>query len=190
MPVLASAPRFIREGLLFPYLSGADFVRWFSQAYPDTVPYGPRLPRSTEQILHPERYRSGDEPVFLMFDTNGNGGSLYEDGLGEFETRLLLTELTGSESIGSAGAIGWAGDRYAVYSAQSDHALVWYSVWDTANAADRFGRLLESEWETRSERRSSIERIDVDGTAGVRLVDAPESWSGWRDVPVVRLAEN
>ena len=75
MPVLASAPRFIREGLIFPYLAGADFVRWFSQAYPDTVPYGPRLPRSTEQILHPERYRSGDEPVFLMFDTDGNGGA-------------------------------------------------------------------------------------------------------------------
>ena len=55
MPVFAAAPLVIREGLVFPYLAGADFVRWFMEDYPDTVPYGDRLPASTEHILHPER---------------------------------------------------------------------------------------------------------------------------------------
>ena len=61
--MFAAAPLVIREGLVFPYLAGADFVRWFMEDYPDTVPYGDRLPASTEHILHPERYREGDMPI-------------------------------------------------------------------------------------------------------------------------------
>ncbi|HXV85110.1 MAG TPA: hypothetical protein VD793_00345, partial [Gemmatimonadales bacterium] len=96
LPVFGAAPAVIREGLIFPYLAGADFVRWFTREFPDTVPFGPRLPTSTEQILHPERYRERDQPVPLW--TDGSLLAVHEDGLGEFETRLLLTQLSGSES--------------------------------------------------------------------------------------------
>jgi hypothetical protein len=71
MPVFASAPLVIRETLVFPYLAGADFVWWFARTFTDTVPFGPRLPQSTEHILHPERYRSGDDPVALAFARRG-----------------------------------------------------------------------------------------------------------------------
>ncbi len=47
MPVLGSAPAIVQEDLIFPYLAGADFVRWFERTYQDTVPFGRRLPQST-----------------------------------------------------------------------------------------------------------------------------------------------
>lgn len=94
MPVFAAAPNIIKEGLVFPYLAGADFVRWFSRQYPDTVPFGPRLPASTEHILRPERYRIGDMPVTMSFIEADD--AVYTDDLGQFETQILLTEWTRS----------------------------------------------------------------------------------------------
>jgi len=185
MPVFRSAPRLIQESLIFPYLEGADFVRWFTRQYGDTVPYGPRMPRSSEQVLHPERYRRGDMPVVLAFvDTVG---LVYQDDLGEFETRVLLTDLSNNESIGRLGASGWGGDQYGVFATGDDHALVWWSVWDTERFADRFAQLLEREWVVRKRpnRRYTIERLQVGGHAAVRLVDAPEGWEGWERIPGV-----
>jgi hypothetical protein len=188
MPVFSAAPLIVREVLIFPYLGGADFVRWFSREYRDTVPFGRRLPASTEQILHPDRYREGDLPVELV--ALEETPTFHSDGLGEFEIRVLLTQLTGSESAGRAGALAWGGDRYAVF-AHDDHqfALVWWSVWDTERAADRFATLLERVWPVSAtpDRRHTITRISVEGHPGVRLVDAPSAWAGWRRPLGVRV---
>ena len=191
MPVFSQAPVLIREGLIFPYLAGADFVRWFERQFPDTVPFGPRLPVSTEQILHTDRYLRDDRPANLRFHRGPE--PVYDDNLGEFETRILLTVLSGSESIGSAGALGWAGDRYGVFKVGStkDHALVWWTVWDTDAAAKRFALTLEREWKkaARPNRRSVVERVELEGYPGVRLTDAPAGWSGWRNPPIVTTGE-
>jgi Zn-dependent peptidase ImmA (M78 family) len=187
MPVFRSAPLIIREDLIFPYLAGADFVRWFRRSHPDTVPFGPRLPQSTEQVLHPDRYRDGDRPVSLAFPSGTD--LVYQDGLGEFETRVLLTQLSGEESLGVAGAMGWAGDRYAVLLADPGDALVWWTLWDTPEAGQRFAQLLEKDWPTRERpgRRAEITRQAVGARAGVRLVDAPTGWGGWAKVPEVEV---
>ncbi len=182
MPVFASAPMVLREGLIFPYLAGADFMRWFTRVYPDTVPFGPRLPESTEQILHPDRYRADDDPVGL--EIAGADAALYTDGLGEFEIRILLTELTGSETQAAAGAMGWGGDSYAVFKRDDDHFLVWWSVWDTEEAADRFARIMDREWRKRAtDGRYSLERTAVDGRPGVRFMRGSESWGLWEAPP-------
>lgn len=186
MPVFSAAPLVIREGLIFPYLAGMDFMRWFATVHGDTVPYGPRLPASTEQILHPDRYQRGDGPVELAF--TGRVDPLYDDNLGEFETRILLTVLTGSESVAAAGALDWGGDRYALFAAPGDTtALVWWTVWDTPRAADRFARLMAQEWQPRpaAGRRRTVDPLPVEGRSGVRLVDAPRTWDGWRRPPGV-----
>ncbi len=188
MPVFSSAPLLIQESIVFPYLEGANFVSWFQREYRDTVPFGARLPQSTEHILHFDRYRSGDAPLDLRL---ANGGQpLYTDVLGEFETRLLLTVLSGSEATGRAGARSWGGDRYAVYDAgHGTRALVWWSVWDDERAADRFAKLLTRVWNARARpaRRGVVERITVDDRPGVRLIDAPDGWTGWKVVPAIEL---
>jgi hypothetical protein len=190
MPVFNSAPLIIQESIVFPYLEGANFIRWFRNAHGDTVPYGERMPQSTEQILHPDRYRERDDPVSL--ELANRRPMVYSDGLGEFEIRVLLTVLTGSESTARAGALAWAGDRYAVYpAANGEFALVWWSAWDHARAADRFATLLKRLWPARTDgRRLVIEREPVGGRPGVRLVDAPTGWDGWRDMPRVRRGES
>ena len=186
MPVFNSAPLIIQESIVFPYLEGANFIRWFRDAHGDTAPFGGRMPQSTEQILHPDRYRERDDPVSL--ELTARRPMVYSDGLGEFEIRVLLTVLTGSESTARAGALAWAGDRYAVYPAlDGQFALVWWSAWDHARAADRFATLLKRLWPAKqSGRRVVIEREPVGGRPGVRLVDAPTGWDGWQQMPRVR----
>jgi hypothetical protein len=188
MPVFHAAPLILREGLVFPYVAGMDFMRWFNSTYPDTVPFGPRLPRSTEHILHPEKYRVGDAPTRLRFTTAPEDGELvYEDDLGQFESGILMWELSGSESMGNASVLGWDGDRYAVYQAGDARALVWWTVWDDEQAARKFAAVLEREWPERARpgRSHVIRRSSVGSVPAVVLVDAPDGWPGLARIPAV-----
>ena len=191
MKEFAGAPMWLRETLVFPYLAGADFVKWFDRTHPGQQPYG-AMPVSTEQILHPDRYAAGDEPVELAFTGPLAGRVRHQDALGEFESGLLLSQLLADtvDLNAAAEAAGWGGDRYEVLAVPAGgDALVWYSVWDNAAAADRWARDLERGWASRARtgRRSSITRLEVGGHPGVRLVDAPASWPGWKALPLVRV---
>jgi hypothetical protein len=187
MPVFSSAPLILRESLIFPYLGGADFVRWFDMEYPDQVPFGEYLPVSTEQILHPDRYQASDQPVRMTFESVA--GLIFQDGMGEFDTRVFMTELSGNESTGAAAATGWGGDRYAVIEVGSDHALVWWTVWDTPQASRRFATVLEREWPRRAERRREhrVVREQLGARPAVLFVNAPAGWSGLDRPPRVTV---
>jgi len=186
MKEFASAPLWLREGLIFPYLGGADFNVWFRRKY-----FGrsilDSMPRSTEQILHPERYATHDEPTELAFE--GRAGDVkWEDGLGEFETRLLFQQHLGNEAEAITLATGWDGDRYQVLGANAD-VLVWYTVWDDAAAAGRFAAGLQRAWaKRRTVGRSDIKQLTVSGRPVVRLVYAPAGWSGWSSIPTIKLS--
>jgi hypothetical protein len=184
MPVFAAAPLVVREALIFPYLAGAEFMHWWgSSALRDTVPYGPRMPVSTEQILHPERYERGDVPVALSFAPDS--GVLYEDVLGESEIRVLMTRLRGAQEVRTAGPLGWAGDRFRVYRSPLGPALVWYIAWDDTRSAERFtwgygGKLRAT---SRPGYRTVLESFDLEGRPATLYVLAPAAWDGWGEVP-------
>ena len=188
MKEFTRAPLWLREGLIFPYLGGADFDVWFRRTYVGRSVLD-SMPRSTEQILHPERYRDHDEPTDITFDGGQAADLKWEDGLGEFETRLLFQQHLGNEAEAITLASGWDGDRYQVLGAKAE-ALVWYSVWDDAAAASRFAAGLQRAWAKRNEkdRRSEIKQLTVAGRPVVRLVDAPSNWAGWRAIPTIKLS--
>ena len=191
MKVFGSAPLWLRESIIFPYLGGAEFVRWFEREYPGKQPYGALMPISTEQILHPARYAAGDRPDRLAFVSPTPDTVRYEDGLGEFEIRLLLEQYLGDDSTAALVATGWNGDRYRVLGRGAD-VLVWYTLWDDAASGARFFRGLERAWAKRRSggaavRRSEIKQLVLSGVPVVRLVDAPARWSGWRHVPAIRV---
>ncbi len=185
MPIFSTAPLLLKEVLIFPYLGGADFVRWFDRIYPDTVPFGPRLPQSTEHILEPNSYQEGDEPVTLRF--RSSDGLVHDDGLGQFEIRVLVTVAAWSESIAAAAATGWGGDRYGVFEVGESHALVWWTVWDSLRDQRRFASILEREWAglVGAGRQREIVRTELRDHPAVLVLDAPEGWWGLENPPTV-----
>jgi hypothetical protein len=139
-------PPVLVNDLSFPYTSGVEFVvdlyREDGFAALDAAWANP--PRSTEQILHPDRYRDGDEPQIVslppLTDTLGAGWELLdEDILGEFYLREYLAQQLPAASVEQA-ATGWGGDRYAVYWNAADEALVMILrlVWDAPEDALEF----------------------------------------------------
>lgn len=191
MPVFARAPLVVREALIFPYLAGAEFMQWWKgSSLKDTVPYGPRMPRSTEQILFPDRYTRTDAPVSLAFPSDSQ--IVYEDVLGESEIRVLMARLADAREVRAGGPMGWGGDRYRVYATPEGPALIWYVVWDDTRSAERFtwgygGKLRST---SRPGYRTTVESIELGGKPATMYVLAPTGWTGWAEVPRAYVAEN
>ena len=175
-PVFQNAPRILRETMLFPYAGGAGFVQklWirplqsgFGDPYP--APLGPRLPQSTEQVLHPEsRYLvERDEPTVLQLEAGDP--AIRENGLGELEIGTWLVEHLGAGS--EKWAEGWDGDRYRLVQVSGSPALIWYSVWDSDGAARAFADAATRIADKRG-RSVNVERMTVSGRPVVRILDA------------------
>ena len=185
MPVFSRAPLVIREGLIFPYVAGAEFMHWWmtSSGHADTLPYGPRMPSSTEQVLHPDRYARGDAPIGIVIDSTGP--AMHEDVLGEMETRVLLAQVAGRTRPEDLPAVGWGGDRYRVVSAPEGAALIWYVVFDDPAAAARFVRATGTALSTtaRPAYQARLDTLQVGGHPAIRYLLAPAAWTGWNHVP-------
>jgi len=131
-PALASAPRVIRESLIFPYVQGAGFVQGLWTRGERVAPFGASLPESTEEILDPE----AAPPIDLVFTIAG-GDVVLEDVLGRFELDIFLDEVAGSEARPLAR--GWEGDRYAVIeSRDGSRGLVAVLLWEDEATRDAF----------------------------------------------------
>ncbi|HEX2450365.1 MAG TPA: hypothetical protein VHJ69_04465 [Gemmatimonadales bacterium] len=186
------APRLLREGLVAPYLYGAQFMSyWQGTELADSAPFGDRMPRSSEQILHPERYVQGDQPLRLRFEDD-SAPVITEDVVGEFEIHLLGAQLLNGVTGGAPPAIGWGGDRYRVYRSNAGPALVWYLVWDDPESAAAFGAGTGASLARRTKPgwRASLESLQVDGHAATRYVWAPAAWDGWTALPRVQLVSD
>jgi hypothetical protein len=136
MPVFASAPLAIQESLLFPYLSGAEFVRRYQKNRPSGSMLD-SMPQSSEQILSEEAYfgEPRDLPTTI---TLGGGSFVHEETMGEFGTRLFVYQHTRSQPDAVGAAHGWDGDRYRVVEAGEGTGLLWVTAWDTATDAAQF----------------------------------------------------
>jgi hypothetical protein len=142
---LFSAPVFLREQLLFPYTDGFNFVRQVYQTqggYPALEDVYKNPPESTEQILHPEKYRAHERPVDVSLAdlslTMGAGWrKISSNVMGELDLRLVLQQLSDRPSA-VRGSSGWGGDRWQLLEKDGKPALVLKSVWDSDNDARNF----------------------------------------------------
>jgi hypothetical protein len=143
MPVFARAPTIIQETLIFPYLSGAEFVRNFKDRNPGKSVYDD-MPVSTEQILHPRSYfgATRDAPTSVTLPALTGVTKTYENTLGEFETRLFLYEHLQDQNEAVQGATGWDGDRYVLFNSPRGQGIAWVTVWDSPAEASEFYDLL------------------------------------------------
>jgi hypothetical protein len=185
-PVFNAAPGFIAEGLLFPYLGGAEFVRNAMGDGVSSQQLLAGLPGSTAQILHKERWGPQGNPTERVSFSTPPGASLqYENSFGEFETRLALAELLGDVARASAAARGMDGDRYGVVAVPGGDGLVWIAVWDTPLDAEEFAEAFGAAMAKRY--KSSV--ISANGrreiVAASRRLTIRTDKSGSRDITIV-----
>ena len=190
MPIFASAPPLIQETLIFPYLSGAEFIRNYKERRRGSVIYND-MPASTEQILHPSAFfLNRDAPTEITLGKLSNATVVYENDLGEFETRLLLFQFLKNQDDAVRGAMGWDGDRYAVVNTPKGQGIVWLSVWDSPTDAGEFYDLLGDAVAKRFSTKASagasgtksfsaagrtiqITTLEIGGRPAVSYVDVP-----------------
>ena len=143
-PALSDAPFIVREGALFPYLSGAEHARRIAARGDhggDSLLA--RLPASTEQVLHGESFfgdsvSKPDAPTAIVFPAPRVGETTHQSSLGEFETRMLVYHHVQDLTTAAQAARGWDGDRFAVVRTPQGEAFVWLTVWDAPQDAAEF----------------------------------------------------
>jgi len=145
-----TVPLYLQQRLLFPYVSGRDFMLRALRAdgWQGTRGIYQDLPESSEQILHPDKYfRERDRPTVIdlagLAEALGPAWQLDgADTLGEIGTRLLIQTLLGEMLPAVQAADGWDGDRFALLRPRTDRpgapGLIWLSTWDSQAHAHRF----------------------------------------------------
>lgn len=169
-PIMDSAPDFITEDFLFPYEYGFEFVQYLydrggwktiDQVYAN-------LPRSTEQILHPERYPD-DRPIPVslpdLSEVLGEGWEeLTQDVMGEWYTYLILAygmdeDARLAEEEAAKAAEGWGGDAFIVYQHpdSGNIVMVLRSLWETSNELKEFVEAFQSYARDRFDRPREVQ---------------------------------
>jgi hypothetical protein len=182
---LDGIPLVLRRQLEFPYTEGFVFATALHEeggfAALDDALTTP--PVSTEQILHPEKYAAGEEPLDVpapdLLDELGPEWHLaYEQTLGELGIQIIAAggEIPEGALPGlpvdwphQEAAAGWAGDRLVMYESTDGHwHIEWTTVWDgEADAIEFEDRINELEGtfagETTVERGGASVSVDIRG---------------------------
>src|SRR5262245_17485978 len=173
------APRALRESLLFPYEEGSA---WATQLYKrggwEMVSQAfSKLPQSSEQILHAEKYFSYEVPQKLTLpDFKGVLGPAWKkldyDVNGEWGCYLILDEFLNDAVESKQASAGWGGDRFALYeSDKPDEVFVaQLTAWDTAVDAreffDAYAKRTAKKYPGAQELKSTGDRIEWQTSTG------------------------
>ncbi len=173
------APRALRESLLFPYEEGSA---WATQLYKrggwEMVSRAfTTLPKSSEQILHAEKYFSYEQPQKIALPDFGSvlgpeWKRIDYDVNGEWGTYLILDEFLNDATESKQAAAGWGGDRFALYeTGKPDEVfVVQLTAWDTPVDAreffDAYARRTTKRYSEAQELRPDDNRIDWETSTG------------------------
>jgi len=190
-PVLASAPLYIRELLVFPYADGILFQdaihrKLGREAFSELFLHPPV---STQQIVHPDRYLAHVQP--RIPDPPAVPGAaafrkLDEGTLGELDYRILLAQYLG-KSEGETMAAHLSGGSYQVLEHKHNAfpVLAYASIWDSPGAAhdffERYLDILRGKWKTLQIQSQTATRVEGRGDTGFFQV--------WLDGDTVRHLE-
>ncbi len=155
LPLYSSAPRYIKQNLMFSYSYGTEFVKNFLlvHSWDDLKILYKNPPQTTEQIMHPEKFFNGpDLPQDAQFLAEQHYGShetneneVTSNILGEFTTYLLLREHL-DEVTARKGAEGWDGDLVTLTEKSGENSLEILRMtfcWDSEAEAIEFREAYE-----------------------------------------------
>jgi hypothetical protein len=158
---LNAMPEALRRQLVGPYILGMTFLargsaERVSAGFPksDVDAAWAHPPRSSEQILHPEKYwdpklRDDPKPVTIPNPSRILGAGWTRAGAGVLG-ELTLGSLVGASTPDAAGltaggtpwtnaaASGWGGDRFELWTKGADAVVLVATVWDTVKDAKEF----------------------------------------------------
>jgi len=150
------APLAIREAMLFPYRAGFGFIAALRRRQPWSAVDAAfaRPPRSTEQVIHPERYFADDPPVPIEARAPAAlpGYAIAHSTVwGELGFSLWLRSHGVDEVMAGEAAAGWGGDRAIVLARPAERRPAravgiarteWDSEADAIEAAESAGKAL------------------------------------------------
>jgi hypothetical protein len=120
LPEVRDVPSILKRSIVAPYTDGLSFTHALRREGDwnrvDRAWGAP--PETTEQLLHPEKYRANEAAERISLPPAPPSGPTtvrYRDVLGEQTVRLVLEEWVPLETARKA-ASGWAGDRVAVFA--------------------------------------------------------------------------
>jgi tetratricopeptide (TPR) repeat protein len=141
-----NVPEALKQFNVFPAVSGFRFMGSFRKwnTWKDTTKLYSDVPRSTEQIMHPEKYiASRDDPAVVQSQSSPDvlsapWRSISANVLGEFSLYLVLNRFIGKEKAEGA-AQGCDGDRLELFEHPNGNlALFLRAVWDAEQDASEF----------------------------------------------------
>src|SRR5690606_34197782 len=112
--LLDKAPLAVREALLFPYRAGFSFVAALRRHHPWSAIDAAfeRPPRSTEQILHPDRYEQDELPIAVDIHVPAALAAyhvVHSTVWGELGFSVFVRSHGLDERAGAQAADGWGG---------------------------------------------------------------------------------
>jgi len=143
-----NTPGILERMQIYPYEIGLDFVEAIAPGgyWPSIERTYADPPASTEQILHPDKYKKSerDEPQTIQLPEaitalTTTWTLLDHEVGGELWTREYLGEYV-SPDLAAVAAAGWDGDRYILLEHPDDgrDILIWQTVWDSNDDAWEF----------------------------------------------------
>ncbi len=127
----------------FPYIFGEKFIAYLYRKANNTWTLVNKAyknpPKSTEQVMHPEKYLQGENPVQVKLAVNEATKPVLVDTMGEYYILLVLaTKVKPQQAIQAAK--GWGGDLLALYrdNTTGEWRLYWNITWDTVEDAKEF----------------------------------------------------
>ena len=151
---LDRAPLAVRESLVFPYRAGFSFVAALRRREPWAAVDAAfkRPPRSTEQIIHPERYLADDVPVPLAITALPSlplteYRRAYSTVWGELGFDVFLRAHGVDPAAAAQAAAGWGGDRAVTFALTADPRA------ETAIGVER------SEWDSEADAIEAAEAL-------------------------------
>jgi hypothetical protein len=197
---LAAAPMWLWKPALAVYLRGASFLvhsdspmagQMTAAKNEDIRRAFTDVPRSMEQVLHPEKYwdeKQRDEPRAVAFDASKlpeEWKVLREDTLGEFALTMLATAKSERKPLDTSNPMailslrftseagkGWGGDRCALLGKGDERVLVLATCWDTPrDAAEFYGAMsvVEPELESALKELAATEKFGKHPTSGAKI---------------------
>jgi hypothetical protein len=122
---LDAAPLVVREEMLFPYRAGLGFVAALRRQQPwsavDAVYRRP--PRSTEQVMHLDKYLADDKPIAITASAPASlpGFAIVHSTVwGELGFQLFLRSHGVDDTVATEAAAGWGGDRVVALARAGD----------------------------------------------------------------------